>query len=586
MKRYDFFSSYDFSRLEIGDQVELRDFSRIIPQKGQGAEAGQWPLRPYRLLDGTKGNMIALNRLIDCGGNITEQIPHEITIQLPLEGWFRIYFLAPVCSDFPILDFPTGIDVALDEWEYIHVGPEYGTRKGRLLAQTDREFSCYYRTAYLCHSQLRLRIALGTYLSQPKGLIRAILSGIRFTRVETEEKPDPTAMPVVLINDGFSHYWLGGEPGNNIDTRIIESCRGSDVKKYLFQSPATGVTSWCSSITNYLGENIKFWDGKRFGDVRAARYIQWAIENQREAVRILPAKCHALGIQFHFSLRANLFFSDQDHYTSEAEKYFNGRFWEEHPELRLESSHGKEVKWDYRKKLVCGYVCALLRELIWKYDGIDGINLDLTRWPPVLPENCGSGLLVQVLREIDLVRKEYEKTHGKKLELSICAVEGYHAQASLEEQGIYLEEIMKAGVLDFLCIQSFEWEKIAALSQQYGISCYAIQEQTSPYTPDGAEGDPNWRLSDGGFQDDPVAGEELAPAPPVKSTLSPLEYQEKISRQYRQGADGICFINRFMGSLFLRYCGRRKKINRMAAWQMVCCQREEQYIFYETELPL
>jgi len=53
---------------------------------------------------------------------------------------------------------------------------------------------------------------------------------------------------MIVVCDGFSHYWAAAEPNKGIDARMIQAYRDSDVNMFFFQSPATGVASWPSRL--------------------------------------------------------------------------------------------------------------------------------------------------------------------------------------------------------------------------------------------------------------------------------------------------------------------------------------------------
>lgn len=108
------------------------------------------------------------------------------------------------------------------------------------------------------------------------------------------------------------------------------------MRMLFFQTPATGVASWPSGVTNLLGEGLtrEQWKLRRLGDRRAYEYIQWAAKHGQEGFRVMSRLCRETGLEFHASLRMNLFFKSGGKLGGALEEYFNGRWWRDHPELR------------------------------------------------------------------------------------------------------------------------------------------------------------------------------------------------------------------------------------------------------------
>lgn len=585
MKKFDFFSISSQQEFQPGDQIELRDFTKVTAHWGYDQAPCQWQMQPYRLLDGTQGNMI----YTDYVSEDDSTLPPEISIPLPLKGRYRIWLSMPVLHKPPYYNSMAGMDVALDGEDYINMGPEYGARRGRYLVEQEREIWCLFQTAWLDGRTLKLRVLFNGHLSQPLGRVRAFLSAIRFERVPDVDPPETdTVKPVIVINDGFSHYWEGAKPGNGIDTRLPQFCKNTDTTIIMLQSPCTGITAWKSDVTSYIGEGFTEEDrkGKRSGDLRTIDYVQWAIDNGQEGIRLMPKKCVECGIQFHFSIRANLFMTDESggKFGSGIEKLFNGRFWHEHPELinRKGGAYSNEIgkKLNFALKEARDYYLDLYREVLDRYEYIDGVNLDLTRWPPVLDvERHDFTVLPTFLKEIRAMLDEYEKKLGKKLAFSINLVEGYHARMSFEEQKIDFEAVLKTGTLDFICVQAWDVAKYSALAHQYHVPYYAIRDGDSVYYPNGSADDPLWVLADGGQQDDPVPGEELEEQPPIKNCFTPHELYLDFARKYRQGADGACIVNRFMCSGCIRRIGHVEEVCRRAEDQTIYGQEYGSYLF-------
>lgn len=579
--------------LHPGDQLEIRDFSPYVqePSSPSSFAADTWQLRDYTLLDGTPGRMLAVNALTrDTSQFSSHGMPPVIEIPLNLDGLYSIYLGMPLLDWKPILPgAPCGVDAALDGEPFINVGPEYGVRHGRILEETNREILMFFKNARLTHRTLRIRVPFGTFNSLPLGHVRAALSCIRLVRLEdstplharsqvsypdTEDKK-----PLIIVCDGFSHYFSYANIGECMDLRLPACYADSDVK--IMMTQIAGPTLWKSQVTSYMGEGFTEEDlvGKRAGDIRAIRYIQWSIENQQESLRQQAKACHDVGMEFHFSIRANLFFhSDSSKFGENVEKYMNGRWWQENPDARRDT--GCTWKLDYAKEKTRHYFASLFQEALDKFP-IDGINFDFTRWPPILdPEKDDETLLLTIAREIrSLVDAQREKT-GRPIQFSMTFVDGYHAGKSLEEQKINFEALMRERLLDFVMVEAWDMKKYCDLAHRYKTPIYAVQDGESIYYPGGFRQDPLWKLPDGRQQDDPAAGEELLAQPDIRSCLTPGELNIALDRFYTAGADGAAFINRFMGDLTIRDSGCAARVKARAASGEIYGQLKGSYIFF------
>lgn len=585
MKSYNYFE-IGKTVPQNGDIIELRDFAKVTEQWSYEKKLSKWQLQPYRLIDGTIGNMIATDFVSQNDGDL----PPQIDIPLNLEGIYKIYLSMPVLEKAPFYNSMIGIDISLNDDDFINMGPEYGSRRGRYLVEKEREIWCYFKTARLdFNSILKLRVLFNSHLSQPLGRVRSIISAIRFEKADELYKNDENAKPVIIVCDGFSHYWEGAKPGNGIDTRLPQSCVDSDTKIIMLQSPSTGITAWKSRVTSYIGEDLTDKDrkGKRSGDLRTIDYVKWAIDNKQEGMRIMPSKCLKSGIAFHFSIRANLFMT-QDTCGKFAnggiEKLFNGRFWHEHQELLnkkgglLEDEIGKKLNFALKESRQ--FIINLYKEVLDEFDYIDGINLDLTRWPPVLDiERHDFEVLPTFLREIREMLDDYEIKLNKKLEFSINIVEGYHAKLSFEEQKIDYEKILQTKTLDFICVQAWDVKKYSSLARSYQIPYFAIRDGDSIYYKNGSSDDPLWVLSNGEMQDDPIPGEEHIEQPPIKNCFTPQELYMDFAKKYQEGADGACIVNRFMDSGCIRNIGHVDEVIENAKSGKIYGQEYGQYIF-------
>ncbi len=539
-----------------GQVVEFRDFSALAPAdiRSDRAVRGKWHLRPYRLADGRAGKLLMVNDPAKDEG--AKAIPPEFEISLPLSGWYAVWIGVPKVDLRPRVAGLGGVDVALDtDPAFVRIGPEAGTRKGRFMGPMDVEVMCYWKCAKLDSRTLRVRVPYGTFSSFPWGVVRGSISALRLVKLSDEEVTayqkdisDPAAKRVIVVNDGFSHYWSAAEPGKGIDARFVQSYRDSDVKMLLFQSSSTGVASWPSRVADLPGQEVpeEKWKLLRSGDRRLYDYLRWAVDHGQEGMKVISRLCREAGIEFHPSLRMNLFFQNGG-MGSIIEEFLNGRFWREHPELRKPG--GPQL--DYARPAVRRFIIDILKEMAG-YDA-DGINLDFTRWPPIAdPARHGPEVLTGFIREV--------RQALPKIKLSVLVVDGYHAGMNLEEQRIDLEAWLATGAMDFICVQAWDQPKYLSLARRYGAAYYCISDQDSFNVPGGWRNDPDWQQEDRA-DEDPLPGEEFEAEPHLNSSLDPAEYDKGFLDRYRIGVDGVCVVNNFVG---WRTMGRMGHVEEMA----------------------
>ena len=544
----------DFLAKEV--PFTIRDFSAYVPG---GAE--KWRLQYYQLLDGTEGQMLAAEFRTES----LAEIPPEVCVPVSLEGWYQIFFGVPVPERKPYLGGGGyGIDVAFGDSSFMHIFPEYGSRYGRYLVERDCEYFVYYRTMYLNGSILRLRVPYDTYSSGCYGLVRAALSSVRFVKSnpppEIKDCEKAKVRRGIMTVDGFSHYWAGARPGNDIDNRIAEYCTGSDIGIIMQQTPCTGITPYRSRLTSYIGQGLSEEDlnGKRTGDIRIIEYIKWAIENEQESYRVMPERCRQAGIEFHASIRANLFFDNGSNYMSGPEKFLNGDFWAAHPELRIKRRDGSlSAQLDYAKPEARAFITGLFEEILTEFNGIDGINLDATRWPPIMDvENHDFNVFLTFVRELREMTDRIGAEQNRKIKFSVSLVDGYHAHMSLKDQKIDYDGLVRSKLLDFVCVQAFDMKPYVESGGEFGLPVYAISDAEVPYRNEHSMTDnPTFKTPDGNTVDDPAAGEEFMEQPPIGSYPTPQELDMVFLMKYKAGAAGVYLCNLFLGDPHLRRLG-------------------------------
>jgi hypothetical protein len=474
-------------------------------------------------------------------------VPPEFEIRLGLSGWYAIWIGLP-CVELRNPRGVAGIEVALDdEPGFSPIAIERGVRHGKFMSAMGVEVMCFWKCARLDGRALRVRVPYGTFLSQPWGLVRGAISSLRLVRLSDEEVAayqrdiaNPATKRVIMVNDGFSHYWYAGEPGKGIDARLVQQYRDSDVKMLFFQTPCTGVASWPSRVTNLIGDMVQpdQWKLLRMGDRRIFEYVQWAVKNGQEGFRVVSRLCRQAGMECHASLRMNLFFGKGPPFGDAFDVMMNGRFWHEHPELRYPPH--KVGGLDYGHAQARQFAISILTELAANYD-VHGINLDFTRWPPIIPAHRGAEAYLTLLREMREALDRVAAQKGERLVMSASVIEGYHAGSTLAGQQIDLDAWLATGALDFIGVQAWDQAKHLAVARKHGVPYYCIQDH-EPFTPRGGR-DPEWLAADAGTHQDPVPGEEFESDPPLASAMDPVEFERGFHERYRLGVDGVCLHN-------------------------------------------
>lgn len=557
-----------------GRAALLDDFSGVGPAAALSREKvrGKWQIAPFRREDGTSGRMLLVND--QARESAQGAVPPEVSLPLDLPGFYAVWIGVPTLELKPAYPFPSGVDVALDGEGFVHVGPEYGTRHERILRPADREVFSFWRCARLEGRSLRFRVPFGTFQSFPWGLVRALVSSVCLVRLGEAEAHEYEAelrnashKRVLVINDGFSHYFMAGEPGLGIDARFVDQYAESDVKALLFQSPSTGVASWPSKATSQYGKDVteEEWSRRRLGDRRIREYIRWAAANGQEGMRVVSRRCRELGMEFHASLRMNLFWkADQGVLGQALDRMMNGDWWFAHPDARKPGS----PQIDYADPEARAFVISILMELAQNYD-MAGLHLDFTRWPPVAdPARHGPEVLTGFLEETRSALDAVGRSKGRRLSLGANVVDGYHARKpdgtllTLADQRIDLDAWTSKGLLDFVCVEAWDFRPYLASARRAGIPYYHVMDGESIDVPGGFRDDPEWRLVRK-VQEDPVPGEELQEEIILNSSLDPSEYQRFASRRLAEGGDGLCIVNQFMGWRCLNRLGHAGE---MAAW--------------------
>ena len=535
--------------MDAGDSVVIRDLTALIPdsQWSHAPEAGKWRNVPYRLTTHENGSMLMVNQRDR--ERPRRFVPPPIEIPLFLKGWYAVWIGVPLLELTPRA-YPVGIDAALDCDCYVHLYPEFGIRRGKLMGGSGCEILKFLTCAQLDNRSLRLRIPNGSFSAYPFGLCRAMVSSVHLVKLsdaQAHEWQDARTREdtkrVMVVCDGFSHYWQGG-PENLVDGRVAAAHRDSDVGAIMLQTPSTGTVNYPSRIAPIPGEGFRpeDWRHLRAGDKTVHEYLKWAGANGCEGFAALPNLCHRWGMKCYMSLRTNLFLDDRGKF-GDVGRFANGDFWKENPGLRKPGS----LQLDYGKPETRQFLYDLIHEAIQRYD-LDGFHYDWTRWPPIFdPKRHTDDVPVTMLRETRALLDRIGLAGNKRFDFGLSIVDGYHARMTLKEQKLGFEKLAACGALDFICVEAWDHREYLAIARRYGLKYYAVVDQEPIDKPLWSVDDPDWREEPDKPLEDPVLGEEMMEQPPLNSTLDPMEYQIIQSRFDEIGVDGTVIVNNFFG---------------------------------------
>lgn len=219
-----FASISDGRAAKPGDVIWARDLTQMAPPGiwSEKQTRGKWHARPYRLADGQSGKLLMVNDTAKSEG--PKAVPPEFEVKLDLPGWYSIWIGVPKMDLRPRVICSDGVDVALDgEKGFVQIGVERGVRKGRMMGPMNVEVMCFWKCTKLEGRTLRVRVPYGTFVSFPWGLVRGSLCGLRLVRLSEEQVAsyqkeifDPATKRVIVVNDGFSHYFTASEPGKEL----------------------------------------------------------------------------------------------------------------------------------------------------------------------------------------------------------------------------------------------------------------------------------------------------------------------------------------------------------------------------------
>jgi hypothetical protein len=540
-----------------GDVILLRDMAKLAPSDAYSHEfqRGKWQLRPYQLADGQSGELLMVNDWAKF--EAAKAVPPPFEIKLDLSGWYAIWIGIPRLEFHPFSVWD-GVDVALDgDTGFTPILAERGFRHNNLMGPKNVEIMCFWKCTKLDGRTLRVRNPTGTYFSSPWGFVRGSMSALRLVKLSDaqvhayqKDISNPATKRVIIVHDGNSDLITYGEPGGDVEERLVTAYRDSDVKMLIYQAITNGATTWPSKVTSLIGDDMTedLWKVRRMADRRGTEYIRQSVKNGREPMKVVSQLCRKVGIQCHAGMRMNQLFAT-GHTKPDPNwngglavgEWLNGSWWREHPEVR---KPGKPDL-DYAFPAARQYMIDLLTELTTNYD-LDGVCLDFTRWAPIAdPKRHDTSVLTNFIKEIRHAMDGVARTKRSKLALSVQVADGIH-WPSMEEQKVDLEAWLATGTLDFICVEAYDQAKYIAMAKRHHVPYYALQDNESFQIKSDADlkNDAEWYTTPPA---DAFASQEFQEQPYVESNLDPTEYDQGFLERYQMGADGACLVNNMWG---------------------------------------
>ena len=376
--------------------------------------------------------------------------------------------------------------------------------------------------------------------------------------VRAAEAPPPRhGTKLVIVNDdGFSAFFSGRyknaddlrhQVASYADTSVavFEWCitSGSRVN---FPTPAAELIS--TGVTDF---------GRR-GDQLAAETLRRLAAEGTDTLEVVARACRESGILCYATMRMNGDYAASPKDNS-LTRQFNSDFWRAHPEFRVRGPKGEDrTKLSYAYPEVRAFKLAILREAAAR--NIDGIALDFLRHPPffgfeepmvaAFREKHGidprplpvtdprwspirGEFMTPFLRATRKLLDEAGAKRGRHLGLS--ARIDHREYAVL---GCDLATWLNEGLLDYLVIgqrtlggYEFDLTPYVQLARDAGTGCAVL------FGEEGIVSGHDLTAA----EDKLIAAGKMAA--PQRASLSLAQYQQRATRWYAAGADGIHLFN-------------------------------------------
>lgn len=529
-----------------GDEVILRDFSRLTPQSAlaESSQKGTWWLRPYKDESGRQHTMLmSVERDMDKPASC---IVPAVAMPLELEGWFAVWiatYRGP---------YGGGVDVRLSGDDcFVHMDPQQislhpKAPKQKIGAIVEIK---YKPAADLTGQDLVFQQPFGTYESFHWGFCEASLAYVRLVRLSDAEvaafkkdMADDSRRIIAVDDDFFSRFWMWDGKDEHAVLRIMESFRYHDIAFYGMNMGAMTASRYPTPHTDYAQSHFG-----RLGDKRVNATFNAFVEKKIDPVALAVKRAHKYGFKLMPTWRMSA-------------PYHRG---EQHKKLSAYRIKGN-VRLDFTKDPVQAYYTKVFRYYLETYD-VDGFIMDFTRhciyFHPSEPNKTE-----HMNRFCGRVRNMVNEVGAKKgRKLMLCATFGDPSYVSgfqkhnfkinvplaerLAIQGIDPESWVQHGFFDILMPEGRCIPRVIKATKGSKTKCY-----------------PRWTYTNTIFADrvgknihDPKPSEDKTDRH-VNPHLGPLDYEAGWLELLEMGADGLYVFNNPRGWQTLRRMGHLDEV--------------------------
>ena len=197
----------------------------------------------------------------------------------------------------------------------------------------------------------------------------------------------PLAAPkrLILNDDGHNGFYAGKWTSAEALRQVGQRARGTQI----------GICQWCvtlgtkvnypSTIAELCGEGVssEILATVRDGDRTLASLLQKLRADGVDTLQCVVEGCHEADVQCYASIRMNpVYPMKATGWTGDSmARFFNSKFWWEHPEWRVQYRDGREhPAMSYAYPEVRKRVLDIVQEVLDR--DVDGIDLDFLRHPP------------------------------------------------------------------------------------------------------------------------------------------------------------------------------------------------------------
>lgn len=389
-------------------------------------------------------------------------------------------------------------------------------------------------------------------------LAAAISLALPALTLPAAEAPPPRhGNKLVIVNDdGFSAFYSGRYKNADDLRRQIALYADTSVAVFEWCITSGSRVNYPSQTSELIGAGIT--DFGRRGDQLAADTLRRLAAEGTDTLDVVARACRAHGIRCYATMRMNGDYAASPKDDS-LTRQFNSDFWRAHPEFRVRGPKGEDrTKLSYAYPEVRAFKLALLREAAAR--DIDGVALDFLRHPPFFGFEAPMVNAFRARHGIDPrplpvtdprwgpIRGEFMTTflrdtrklldaagakHGRRLGLS--ARIDHREYAVL---GCDIATWLKEGLLDYLVVgqrtlggYEFDLAPFVKLARDAGTGCAVLF---------GEEGIVSGHDRTAAEDKLIAAGKMVAPK---RDSLSLAQYQQRATRWYAAGADGIHLFN-------------------------------------------